>query len=197
MIMNESSSPVLGYIVLAAIVGFFIWRGIRKRAAARNKLAQAIAVQNIVGNTPSDKLILSPKQLANAVANYIGRHNKEMASAVERMNRADNPKAFFEQVDRINAIIDDFSRLEEAQPGTIQPAPGTMKKTVFAALPSDTNAMIDRAWTNAQLSAAKCATDNAKRQKYQAFFDTMDIYRNRMDTVNLDRLEGLRRSVGM
>ena len=195
--MSEPMSTLLGLIVIGGGVYFVVRGRRRKKAEAREKLAQAIAVQNIVGSAPSDKLIMSPRQLANAVSSYVGRHNKDMASAVERMNRADNPKVFFEQLDRINTVIDDFTRLEQAQPGTIQPGPGAMAKTVQASLPSDINGMIDRAWTNTQLAAAKCATDNARRQKYQAFFDTMDIYRSRMDSLNLDHLYELRCSVGM
>lgn len=160
-----------------------------------SKEKQLIALQNFLMNRTSKSLEYTPKQILNSAASYINARNKVIESADKQLNQTDNPRKFFEYVEKVNKAIAEIDALEKVAPGTTNFKPGAMQKKFNKTLPDGIDEMIDRCWKSYQLQAAKLAKDDSKQKKMLSFFDAMELYKEQMFPQNLKRLDKLKKSI--
>ena len=154
-----------------------------------------IALQNFLTPNNSKNLVLTPKQIITSASSYVNARNKVIQNAGKQLNQADNPKKYFEYVDKINIAIEELDRLEKAAPGTLDRKNGNMKDSFEKMLPDGINEMIDRSWKSYQLAASKLTKEDSKKKKLASFFEMMAIYDDKLYPKNRAFISKLKSSV--
>ena len=148
-------------------------------------------MQNYLFGLNSSQLQKSPKQILNKASSYVNERRETTVKAANKINASDNPKAFFEALDKINQSISELEYLNNLAPGII--AVSEIKETVFRDLPNDIDIMIDKSWENHRLQALKVVKEESKKNKLKQFFELMDIYKNKMYPQNIEHIEQIRK----
>lgn len=150
-----------------------------------------LAVQNAISPIHSDTLTGTPKQIEQRFHAYISNHTTSLNDASQKMNKADNPKSFFEAADKYKEEIEALCKAENQDFFPIKPLPSDIKKQFEQELPENINSMIIRMWKSYQEQAVKLKTDRGKKNRIRTFFDVISLYSDKYYSENLITIRNL------
>ncbi len=172
----------MGVLIFILIAIFFVCVT-SNSSTSKQREQQKIALQNYV-STPHPRLILTDKELQRAANSYMNKCRRAMERCLEAMQKATNPKTYFQKFNDYEGIKKDIEGLKNVWIGTF-----SVKFPIENEITQLTNAMIDRYWISCKEKSIKAVSEKSKRNACQAFFDTFDLYSEYLSQANIDHIE--------
>lgn len=171
-------------IIIIVVHRLCVSRKKKKQAKAEQiRIAKLIQLQNYLTGMHSNSLDFSEKELLRTLKQYIHRRVQIMQDCQNILNKTKSPKTFFSRLELFFDTKREMEGLETIKPGTLQMNLATDEQ--FATL---TNEMIDRFWMDCIEKSINATTCKAKDSKIKSFFETLDLYVDKMSQANLNHI---------
>lgn len=160
---------------------------------SKQKKNNLIALQNIVLEIDEKKLQVSEEFLDKMTKIYISKYMKNINEIVCDINKLTNIGLLFKKYDAIMSNLNELIKIEPLYRFN-KPVPTEFKAQLESNLTEYCNSLISREWKKVSAASDVKRNDPNQEKKMIKFFDTFELYEERLPKASLKLLEKLHSS---
>lgn len=161
---------------------------------SKQKKNNLVALQNIVLDINEKKLQVSEEFLDKMTKIYISKYMKAINDIVSDLNKLTNIGLLIKKYDAIMTNLDELIKIEPLYKFN-KPTPTEFKKQLEDSFDDYCNSLITREWKKISAASDLSRIDPNQEKKFQTFFNTFEIYDDRLPKTSLKLLKQLNDSV--